>query len=310
MGTKQKTIGIKKRSNHFSGKDSGLLYATDWNKTSVKLGYSLAVAFLIVLAMICLLPTIWILISGMKDIKEFYLVPPRIIPEKLYPSKIIDTWKKINFLKYYINTLVLALGSVVFAIIFNGLTGYVLSKLKPPGSAFLQTVFFWTLLLPATLSIVTLYKNIISMPILGLNLSNTYIPMWMLAGASAYTILVFKNFFDTIPISLVEAAKIDGSGNLGIFFKIIFPMSLPIFIVVTIFTINGTWGDFLLPYIIINDPDNYPIMVKIFTMKGATGFSIDIQYISVALSIIPPVILFLFFQKHIMHGFVLSGIKE
>lgn len=294
----------------FNNKNTGLVNSMDFKKTSVKLTYFIFLLLMFLLALICLLPPLWILLSSMKSVREFYQIPPSFLPEKFQWGKLISTWKKLKFLRFYINSFVLVAGSVVSAVLINGLAGYVLSRLKPWGSKVYLKIMIWTMLLPGSLSLVPLFKNMVSFPIIGINLTNTYWPMWLIAGASAYNVLLFKGFFDQIPISLIEAASIDGSSIFGTFWRIITPMSKPIISVVTIFTINGAWGDFMMPYLVLKDPTKYTVMVKIFTMKGTTGFTIDVQMMSIIFAIIPPVILFLILQKNIMYGFNLSGIKE
>lgn len=290
-------------------KRTGIINSIEMKKTKFKMAYWILFLVMVLISLICLLPPVWILLSSMKDIKEFYKIPPTILPETFQPEKLIETWNKLKFFRYYINTLELAAGCVVFSVVINGLAGYVLSRLKPKGSGLFLSLMIWTMLMPASLSLVPLFKTMIKFPLLGINLTNTYIPMWLISGASAYFVLIFKGFFDSIPVSLLEAARLDGCGNLKIFYKIIVPLSKPIIAVVSIFTVNGAWGDFLMPYLIIKDPEKYTVMVRIFTMRGSVGFALDIQMIALVFAIIPPVILFLFFQKHIMHGFTLSGIK-
>lgn len=293
----------------FEEKRTGIINSIEMKKTKYKMVYWILFLIMLCISLICLLPPVWILLSSMKDIKEFYKIPPTILPETFQPGKLIETWNKLKFFRYYINTLELAAGCVVFSVVINGLAGYVLSRLKPKGSALFLSMMIWTMLMPASLSLVPLFKTMIKFPLLGINLTNTYIPMWLISGASAYFVLIFKGFFDGIPASLLEAARLDGCGNLQIFRNVIIPLSKPIISVVAIFTVNGAWGDFLLPYLMIKDPEKYTVMVRIFTMRGAAGFALDIQMISLVFAIIPPVILFLFFQKNIMHGFTLSGIK-
>lgn len=264
---------------------------------------------MLLLAFICLAPPLWVMLSSVKNVKEFYQVPPTIIPRTLEFEKIIEVWKKLNFFKFYGNTLALAAGNIVCAVLFNGLAGFVLSRLKPKGSKIVFMVILWTMIIPNSVSMIPLFKNIINVPLLNINLSNSFLPLWLMAGASAYYIIIFKSFFDGIPASLVEAARLDGCNNINIFARIIVPLSKPVIIVIVIFTLNGTWSDFLWPYLILKEPEKYTVMVKIFTLKSSTGFPMDVQMVALVFAIIPPAVLFMFFQRYIMQGFTLSGIK-
>ena len=127
---------------------------------------------------------------------------------------------------------IMAGGSVVFDLIVSGLAGYVLSRLKPKGTKLMLTLIFWIMLMPGTMRTVPLYMEFKSMPLLGINLLETFWPIWLMAGANAFNIILFKNFFDGISESLVEAAWIDGCSDIMLFFKIIIPLSVPVFITV------------------------------------------------------------------------------
>jgi multiple sugar transport system permease protein len=296
--------------SRFGEKNTGIINYMDLRHPGVKFLYWVLFAFMLIVAFMCFAPPIWVLLSSMKDIKEFFMVPPTIIPKTFHPEKLIETWNKMNFFRYYINTFEVAAGTITVSIICNGLAGYVLSRLKPRGSSVIFMLMLWSMMLPNSVSMVPLFKNIVSFPIIGVNLTNTFIPMWLMAGANAFYVIVFKSFFDGIPKSLIEAARLDGCSDLGIFSRIVLPLSKPVMMVIVIFSLNATWGDFFWPYLVLKDTKMYTVMVKIFTMKGNGGYSMDLQMVALTFAIIPPAILFIFFQKYIMQGFTLSGIKE
>lgn len=289
-------------------KNEGALQASDMHSASNKILYWSIFALLLVVALVCLLPPLWIFVSSFKSAKEIMQIPPKFLAENISFEKFGEVWKMLGFSRFYVNTIVLAIGSIISAVIINGITGYVLSCLKPRGTALIISLITWTMLLPNTLSMVPLFKNMINLPILGLNLSNTYWPMWMVAGANAFNILLFKNFFDSIPISLIEAARLDGCGRIRIFSRIVLPLSTPIIAVVSIFTLNGTWGDFLLPYLILNNREKYTVMIQIYNTRST--IPIDQQIVSLVFAIVPPMVVFFFFQKHIMGGVTAGGVKE
>ncbi|WP_053983856.1 carbohydrate ABC transporter permease [Niameybacter massiliensis] len=290
-------------------KQTGVIVFTDFKKPKIKMFYYILLGIMIVIALLCLIPPLWIMTSSVKDIKEFFQIPPTFIPKTFQPEKLVETWKKLSFMKYYVNTIFVAMGSVGFSIIFNGLAGYVLSRLKPKGSHILFQIMMWTMMLPASVGMIPLFKNIIDVPVLHINLTDSYWPLWLMAGANAFYVIIFKSFFDSIPKDYIEAARLDGCSDLGIFARIILPLSKPVMTVVTIFTINSVWSDFLWPYITLKDPNKYTVMVKIFTMNGQAGYPADMRMIAVTFAIIPPAILFIIFQKKIMSGFNLGGIK-
>lgn len=286
---------------------TGVISRTELKSPLVRIGYGLMVLALIALAVVCLFPSLWVIVSSLKDIKEFYRIPPTLIPKTFNIGKIGEAWNELRFMRYYWNTAVMTAGSVGFCLLFNGLAGYFFSKLKPRGSVFLFTAIIWTLLLPNTVGMVPVYSNIINFPLLGLNLTNTYWPMWLLAAVNPFIILIFKSFFDNIPQSLLEAAKIDGATKLGIFARIMVPMSIPVIATISILTINAVWMDFFWPFMVIKDQAKWTVIVAIYNMKGT--MPIDLQFVALTFAIVPPVLLFIIFQKYIMKGYTFSGIK-
>lgn len=289
---------------------AGIISKFDMQNPSVKVLYGVIWFFMILAVLVCFLPPLWCMTSALKDSREFFSVPATLIPRSFHPEKLWETWEMLNFGQAYINTVIVLCGSLVMSLVCNGMMGYVLSRLRPRGYKLVLSLVLWTLMLPQSVSQVPLFKNFLSLPILGINITESYLPMWLLAGANAFYVLIFKSFFDSIPQSLIEAARLDGCTNLGIFFRVMLPLSKPVLMVIAIFTINASWSDFFWPYLVLGSRSElYTVMVKIFYMAGSSGYSEDIQVVALIFTIIPPTILFLFFQRYIMSGFTLSGIK-
>lgn len=289
---------------------TGIISKFDMKNPSVKVLYGVIWFFMILAVLLCFLPPLWCMTSALKDSREFFSVPATIIPRSFHPEKLWETWEMLNFGQAYLNTIFVLCGSLIMSLVCNGMMGYVLSRLRPRGYKLVLSLVLWTLMLPQSVSQVPLFKNFLSLPILGINITESYLPMWLLAGANAFYVLIFKSFFDGIPQSLIEAARLDGCTNLGIFFRVMLPLSKPVLMVIAIFTINASWSDFFWPYLVLGSRSElYTVMVKIFYMAGSSGYSEDIQVVALIFTIIPPTILFLFFQRYIMSGFTLSGIK-
>lgn len=122
-------------------------------------------------------------------------------------------------------------------------------------------------------------------------------------------VIVYKGFFDDIPDSLHEAGRLDGCIDSSLFTKIVLPLSKPVMFTSVILTFNAAWGDFFWPYMVLRKKETYTIMVDIFVMQQEPTITIDTILIAIAVAIIPPATLFMFFQKNIMQGFTMSGIK-
>lgn len=298
----------------FSTKSSGLLTGLDFKRPGNKILYWLIFLLMSIITVICLFPPVWLFASSVKNLQELYSMNPTLFPKTWELQKIIDVWKQLHFITYYLNSLELAAGDILFSLVFNSLFGFVLSQLKPKGTSLLMVLLLWTLLLPNTVNIVPVYMNIINFPLLHINFSNTFFPMWFMSGANAFFTLIFKGFFDGIPRSYTEAAMLDGCSPLKIFLKIFLPLSKPVMFVITILTLTASWSNFFWPYMVLTNQDLYTVMIRIFTMipsgNSGNGMAVDWQMLAIVYSMIPPIVVFLFLQKYIMQGgLTLGGIK-
>lgn len=288
---------------------TGVISDINYKKTSNKIIYRTIIALLILLALICILPVAWVLVSSVKSLEEFYSVPPTILPHNIHLENIPDLFGRYKFARLYLNTLQNCLGVIIFSVVVNGLMGYSLSKMKVKGGAVVFSMVLATYMLPTTVCMVPIYKNIINFPLLHLNLLNTNWPMWLMAGANAYYVIVFKSFFDNIPTELLEAGKLDGCGDLSAFTKIVMPLSKPIVSTIVILAFSSAWGSFFWPYMVLKNPDLQTVMVRVYSMQNDNTVGINTLLLAISFSIIPPAVIFLFFQKKIINGFTMSGIK-
>lgn len=294
----------------FANKKSGIISSIEFKSAKTQLLYWCVFAICLILAIICLFPVLWIMFSSLKDVSEFYSSPPTIIPKTFKPEKILTAWSQLNLGSYLRNTFIIAAGRITFCIIATGLAGYVLSKLKPKGTKLVMRVLLWSMMLPGSVSLIAGYLQAVDFPYLHINFTNNFLYFWLTAMGSAFYTLMFKNFFDSISGSLVEAAKIDGCSELGIFFKIIIPLSIPMLVVIGLFTFNDSWSDFMMPYLLLKQESLQTISQLIFSIKmSGSQVSQDIYLVIVMMSMIPPLIIFIIFNKHIMNGVNVGGVK-
>ncbi|KUO74096.1 MAG: ABC transporter [Clostridia bacterium BRH_c25] len=283
-------------------KDNGIITRSDLKRPQVKIIYYILFTICLIITVVSIAPPIWVLLSSFKDIKEFTL-EPTLIPKEFDFNKFIKTWNDLKFFKFYVNSFYSVAGSVVCAIIFNGLLAFALSIIKPKGSRFVYALVMGSLMVPATTSIVPLFININK-----LGLSGTFYPLWLSIGANAFYVVLYKQFFDTLPKSIIEAARIDGCSNLQIFTRIVMPLSKPITMVVAMYAVNYAWSDFLLPYLVLNNTGLETVMVRLFQFRNGKTADVDILR-AIVFAIIPPIILFTAFQKQITQGSTHSGVK-
>jgi multiple sugar transport system permease protein len=287
----------------YEQKKEGAIRFYDLSSTSVRI--ACAVIFLVCLFMVAvaLFPAVWVFLSGFKDIKEFRRVPS-VLPAAFDINRYIKTWNDLKFARFYVNSLISVAGSAVCAVLFNGLLAYGLAILRPRGHRVVLGLVLWSLLIPPTTGIVALYVNINR-----LGMSGSFLPLWLSMGANAFWVLLFKQFFETIPRDYLEAAQLDGCTDFKIFMSILMPLSKPIVSVVAIFAVTAAWSDFLLPYLILAGSDKETVMVRLFAFRtNIRTTDVDILR-AILFSIIPPTILFAMFQKQITNGIAAGGIK-
>lgn len=284
---------------------NGVIKESDLTRPSVKIAYICMYTVMIIICMLMLFPVLWVFMSGVKRYEEFMSIPPTIFPHSFDWRNITDMWKEMQFHKYFLNSIVLTSGSLIIGLFFKGLCAYVLSKIRPKGTKTVSTLLFLTMLLPLTTNLVPSYQLWINFPILG-NLSNTYLPFWIGSMGGVYYIILFKKFFDSIPDAYMESAILDGCNKMGIYYRIIMPMSKPIFLTIGIFTFSDSWNDFLMPSLLIRDSKLATISIRLF---GGNQLPDNQRIMAVLFSIILPIILFCIAQKYVLSNDAMSGLK-
>lgn len=294
--------------NRLKNKTDGLLNFSDYKKPGKRIVYYIFIFFLVLFCLTAVIPFLWLLITSFKTVHEIQSVNYHLFPEVFNPTKFIDVWNKLSFGKYYVNTIIVVLGAVICAVVFNALLAYAIAILKPFGYKIIDALVLLGYMIPGALAIFPLVMQIRNSPF-G-NLINTYFPLWFAYGANAYYYLLFKDYFLKMPQSLIEASRIDGLSDLKIFFKVVLPLSRPIIGVVAIFAMTASYSDFLLPYIVLQDTSMQTVMVAIYNL-GTTNTVDSSEFLMLlVISIIPQLILFAIFQKQIMNQNVNSGMKD
>ena len=269
-------------------------------------------ALLLVSTLITFGPLYWMFSSAVKSSIEIFWTLPTFWP--LHPAwnNYANAWNVLQYPLYFGNTVILAAGAVVLQLLVSATAAFALSKLRPAGKGFIQFVFFSTLMVPPVVYLIPQFVNISDLPLIHVSLINNWAGVWLPEAASALNILILKSFFDTIPTELTDAARLDGANGWQLFSRIILPLSRPALAVVTIFTVVASWKDFLWPLLVLFNPDLQPLSVAIFHEAGInSNFPLPFNYLmaGLVLASIPPILLFLLFQRQILRGVNLTGLK-
>lgn len=292
-----------------TAKNSGILTAADYKKTGFRVLYGAIIFVLLVAVLTALIPVLWLFLSSFKDASELTSTPYHFFPKAFDIKKLAEVWNMLDFWKYFLNTVIVVIGAVICSVLFNGLLAYAFAIVKPKGWKIFYALVMASYMIPAITSIVPLYNQIVN-----LGMINSYAPLWLMFGANAYYLMMFKNYFESLPKALFEAAEMDRCGKFKAFFKVVIPMSRPIIGVVAIFTMTAAWSDFLLPYLILQDENMMTVMVKIYnlqsTMGSVQGFGPDKLLMILTISILPQIIIFALFQKQITGSSAAGAVKE
>lgn len=299
----------------FSGKQTGILSNVDLKTLQGKLIYWIFFAILIVVAIISIVPAIWTVLTAFKDTQEIYAAFsffPQDMSWGKMSARVSESWKALQLGDSFVNTIVLSLGSLVSRIVVCGFGGYVLSKLKPRGTKLIFTLVVWTMMMPSQIRMVPNYISYLHFPFafdmgIGVNLLDTYWPMWLGAGADTFAVLLFKNAFDALSDSYVEAAKLDGCSNFGVFFKIMLPLAGPVLIYESINVLSAAWSDFFTPLLVLDK--NVVVPLSIYRLQTDTSIQMNTYFMALVFASIPPFIIFIIFQKRILGGVNVGGVK-
>ena len=282
---------------------TGVIRDYDMHSLSVRIGYGAILFLCAVMVVVALFPLVWVILAGFKDLKEF-VSSTSLLPASLDPGTYLTTWNQLGIARNYLNSFFSVAGSVVCALLFNGLLGYGLAILKPRGSGVVKKLVMLSLLMPTTISIVPLFMNIQKA-----GLGNSFVPLWLSYGANAMYVILFVQFFESLPASILEASRIDGCSQPQVFFRIVLPLSKPICSVVAIFAVNAAWSDFLLPYLVLRGGELQTVMVRLFVFSTEQTVNEDAMMRSVVFAMVPPIVLFFIFQKQLTENAVSVGIK-
>ena len=290
---------------HLRNKVDGLLNFSDYKNIGSKIFYGVIIFLLVMFALTAIIPILWLFITSFKTVSEINSPYYQLFPQVFDLKKMLDVWNKINFGRYYLNTLIVVVGAVICSVVFNGLLAYAVGVLKPFGYKVINALVLLGYMVPAALAIFPLLMSLSE-----IGMINNYIPLWLMFGANAYYYLLFKDSFEKIPVALIEAARVDGMSDFKIFFKIIIPLSKSIIGVVAIFTMTAAYSDFLLPYTILQDETMQTVMVGVYRLSSTTTLDASELLMLLVISIIPQIIIFVIFQKQIMNNSANSGMKE
>lgn len=293
----------------FDANERTLISPLELRAPGKRAAYWLVFGALIALTITTLFPIYWMYSGALKDTSELIRMPPTLLPTQPRWENYLKAWDNLNYTRYFANTLILAFGALVIQLVVSTSAAFSLSRLKPAGSRIVLFLFLSTLMVPSMAYLIPAYLTVVSLPIVNIPLIDTWWGVWLPGAASAFNIFVLKSFFDEIPQDLIDAANIDGAGAARTLAQIVLPLSRPVLAVVSIFTLIGAWKDFFWPFLVLSKVELQPIMVALWRLSARMQEPLNLIIAGLAIASTPPIILFLIFQKQIIRGITLTGLK-
>jgi len=258
---------------------------------------------LIVGAAVTALPFFWMIFSAVKPRSEAVAYPPRLLPAEPTLEFVRYLFTSLDFGRYLVNTLVVvAIGFV--GLLLMAMAGYAFAKFQFRGRGLLFALVLSTMMIPIQVTMIPTY-----LVLARIGLTNTLVGIALPTLVSAFSIFLFRQFMTTIPDEVLEAARIDGAGEVRIFLSLVLPMSGPILAVQTVLTFIAGWNSFLWPLVIAGDQSRYTLSVGLALLNQQVATNPSLQMAGAAVMVVPILVVFVIFQRYIVQGFTLSGLK-
>ncbi len=254
-------------------------------------------------AVVAAFPFAWLIVSSVKPRSETLAYPPQVLPRHVTFEYFGTLVRELDFGRYLVNTLaVVAIGMV--GLLLMAMAGYGFAKFTFRGKEALFFLVLTTMMIPVQVTMIPTY-----LILNGLGLTNTLLGIALPTLVSAFGVFLFRQFMSTIPTEILEAARIDGAGEARIFARIVLPMSGPILAVQVVLTFITGWNSFLWPLIVATDQHLYTLSVGIALLNQQVATNPSLQMAAAALMVVPVLVVFVVFQRYIVQGFALSGLK-
>jgi multiple sugar transport system permease protein len=286
-----------------AGADGGSGARLRWMNLAI---HVLSYLGLTLVALTMVIPFIWMISTSFKDATE--IRQPRFFPEnpvvENYEEVILDT----ELPRWYLNSLIVAVISTVSVAFFDSLSGYVFAKYEFPAKRIIFILFLTSLMVPTEMLIIPWYIMSVHPPI-GPTWVDTHWGIMFPGVITAAGIFLMRQFMHGIPGELLDAARIDGVSEFGLFWRIVVPLSLPAIGALCVFNFLGNWNAFIWPLIVTSDRVMMTLPVGLQFFSSESGADWHLIMTGATLSILPLLVVVIFFQRYIIEGVVLTGLK-
>jgi len=272
---------------------------------SGRLGAMLVHVALGCLALVAVLPLVWMVSASFMPAGEATAVPLRWIPSHPTLEHYRALFARLDLGRQLVNSAIVAGATTVFAVVLNGMAGYAFAKLPFAGRERLLRVMLLALVVPGQIGMLPLF-----LLVRGLGLVNTLAGVVVPGLVSIFGIFLVRQYALSIPDSILDAARVDGAGELRIFRRIALPLIVPILVTLAVFTFLGTWNDFLWPLVVLSDDARYTLPVGLANLAGEHVQDTELMMAGAVVTVAPAVLLFVVLQRYYLAGIMGGGVKE
>ncbi|MCU1578751.1 MAG: sugar transporter permease [Rhodoglobus sp.] len=265
---------------------------------TISIGVALGVG-----AIITAFPFIWMISTSFKPQRESTDFPPTILPGQPTFEWYVRLFTELDFGRYLANTVVVVLIGFV-GLLLMAMAGYAFAKFDFRGRRWMFFLVLATMMIPIQVTMIPTY-----LILNGMKLTNTLVGIALPTLVSGFSIFLFRQFMSTIPTEMLEAARLDGAGEFRTFWQIVLPMSGPILAVQVVLTFISGWNSFLWPLIIASDQKLYTLSVGLALLNQQLAVNPGLQMAAASVMVVPILIVFIVFQRYVIQGFALSGLK-
>ena len=254
-------------------------------------------------ALITAFPFIWMIATSLKPQRESIDFPPTILPQEPTLEWYQTLFTELDFGRYFLNTvIVVAIGFI--GLLLMAMAGYAFAKFDFRGRRWMFFLVLATMMIPVQVTMIPTY-----LILNGMKLTHTLVGIALPTLVSGFSIFLIRQFMTTIPTEMLEAARLDGAGEFRTFWQIVLPMSRPILAVQVVLTFISGWNSFLWPLIIASDQKLYTLSVGLALLNQQLAVNPSLQMAAASVMVIPILIVFIVFQRYVIQGFALSGLK-
>ncbi|MCK6556921.1 carbohydrate ABC transporter permease [Candidatus Binatia bacterium] len=268
--------------------------------------YPMAIyAALALLTLATLLPFAWMVSASFMPTGEATALPPRLLPSTPTVAHYVALFTRLDLGRAAGNSALLAAAITLISLLLNSMGGYAFAKFRFRGRDRLFRILLAALIVPSQVSMLPLFLMLKQ-----LGLVNTYWGVIVPGLSSIFGMFLVRQYAQSIPDSLLDAARIDGAGEFRIYWSLILPACRPVLVTLALFTFMGTWNDFLWPLVVLTDDTMYTLPVALANLLGEHVQDTELMMAGAVLTVTPVIVLFIALQRYYIAGILSGGVKE